>query len=605
VRIALSLCCIVLALGALLAIPFDGRLGSRPPDEGVPALRDQAKAVDDLRWVDPLGTSVKGTGTQLTRPEILRERTSRAWAGDTVGVARLNAVFAAEGMRRSRMVLDRWIPRIDPGTGLIPSDVLPEGQKWAYGDTGSDLYPHLAIAAHLLAPEYDPLFVGILEAERKLGPDVPDDVTVPGGQPVGLNLDDRIFGNAEYAKDGLLPMMDRLGPDPWLGRLVEIADKILAAAEHPTRAHGLLPADSTEVNGDVLQFLARTYWATGNRRYLEAANQISRAYLQEQLPMTTYLPVNRWDFTRKEPIDRRRFRLSDHGNEILPGLLEWHFAATASGDPDASADRVTIRRMLDRLADRGRSPDGLWMRVIEIPSGKVEQEGFSDNWGYDSQAFLIQSLIERIAPDGDPALAARYHDVAAESLAAVAKYRYYPWQSGEMDGYADTIESAIYILHEVDDPRAARWVDDQIGTLYGFQAPDGSVVERDLDGNFIRSALLNAYRLTGGARLAPWAPETLLGGVQEGGCLTLWASSSKDWQGSLVLDQPRHRDFLHMPYDYARLNKWPEWFTASAGTAYRVTDGQGATTLDGRALVDGLPLTLTAGQEQVIRVCPS
>ena len=61
-----------------------------------------------------------------------------------------------------------------------------------------------------------------------------------------------------------------------------------------------------------------------------------------------------------------------------------------------------------------------------------------------------------------------------------------------------------------------------------------------------------------------------------------------------------------MPYDYARLNKWPEWFTAAAGTAYRVTDGQGATsTHDGRALVDGLPLTLTAGQQQVIRVCPS
>ena len=121
----------------------------------------------------------------------------------------------------------------------------------------------------------------------------------------------------------------------------------------------MLPADSTEVNGDALQFLARTYWATGNRKYLEAANQISRAYLQEQLPMTTYLPVNRWDFAEKEPIDRRRFRLSDHGNEILPGLLEWHFAATLAGDPEASADRVTIRRMLDRLADKGRSPDGL------------------------------------------------------------------------------------------------------------------------------------------------------------------------------------------------------------------------------------------------------
>jgi len=603
VRFALSALCMIVALVALVAIPFDGRAGARPPDEGVPALREQARSVENLAWVDPLGVATRPTGTAPTRPEIVRERTSRAWAGDQVGVARLNAIFATEAQRRSRLVLDRWVPRIDPGTGLLPSDVLPEGHNWAYGDTGSDLYPHLAIAAHLLAPEYEPAFLGVLAAERKLGPDVPDDVTVPGGQPLGLNLNDRIFGNAEYAKDGLLPMVDRLGPDPWLGRLVEIADKILAASDTPTRAHGMIPADSTEVNGDALQFLSRVYWATGNRKYLEAANQISRAYLQEQLPMTTYLPVNRWDFAKKEPIERRRFRLSDHGNEILPGLLEWHFAATASGDPEAGADRITIRRMLDRLADKGRSPDGLWMRVIEIPSGKVEQEGFSDNWGYDSQAFLIQSLVERIAPDGDPAIGARYHEVAAASLAAVAKYRFYPWQSGEMDGYADAIESAIYILHEIDDPLAARWVDDQIGTLYGFQRPDGSVVERDLDGNFIRSALLNAARLTGGARLAPWSPNLLLGGAQEGGCLTLWAASSQDWQGRLILDQPRHRDFQRMPYDYARLNKWPEWFTADAGTAYRVTDGQGATTLDGRALVDGLPLSLIADHEQVIRVC--
>jgi hypothetical protein len=59
-----------------------------------------------------------------------------------------------------------------------------------------------------------------------------------------------------------------------------------------------------------------------------------------------------------------------------------------------------------------------------------------------------------------------------------------------------------------------------------------------------------------------------------------------------------------MPHDYPRLNKWPEWYTAQAGATYRVTDSQGATTdLDGRALVEGLPITLPAGQERTIRVC--
>ena len=561
--------------------------------------------VGDLAWVDPAGVTVRPTSTALTRTEITRERASRAWAGDHVGVARLNAIFAAEGFRRSRLVLDRWLTRFDPATGLLPSSLEPDGQLWAYGDTGSDLYPHLAIATHLLAPEHDRLFTRLLEAERKLGPDVPDDVRIPGGQPVGLDLNDRIFGTAEYAKDGLLPMLDRLGPDPWLGRLVEIADKILAASATPTRSHGMMPADSTEVNGDMLQVLARAYWATGDKKYLEAANRIGRTYTQEVFPTTTYLPPNRWDFVEKEPLDRRRFRLSDHGNEILlrPARV--------------APRRDRRRRSRGRHGPPGDPPDAGPPRRQGPEPGRPLDAGHRDPLRQGRSGRLLRQLGLRLAgvpdpgarrvgsrPDGDPAAGARYREVAAKSLGALASYRFYNWQSGEMDGYADAIESAIYILHEVDDPAAELWLDDQIGALYGFQKPDGAVVERDLDGNFIRSALLNAFRLTGGARLDPWSPDLLLGGSRDGDCLTLWATSSQDWQGKLILDRPRHRDFMNMPYDYPRLNKWPEWFTAAAGTAYRVTDSQGTTSdLDGKALIDGLPLTLPAGQERTIRVC--
>ena len=66
------------------------------------------------------------------------------------------------------------------------------------------------------------------------------------------------------------------------------------------------------------------------------------------------------------------------------------------------------------------------------------------------QAFLIQALIERVAPGGDPS--GRGIVRCRRIARRLANYRYYPWQSGEMDGYADTIESAIYIMHEVDDP---------------------------------------------------------------------------------------------------------------------------------------------------------
>lgn len=600
----LLIAALALVAAVLAVMPTDAR---RPDDAAevtwrAPALPDREAA--DLSWLDPQGMARAAVGASLSRAALGQLRAERAAAGDAVGVARVNALFAAEGLVRSRAVLERWLGRFDPKTGLIPTSTAPDGRLWAYGDTGSDLVPHLAIATHLLAPQYDRRFRRLLEAERRLGPDVPDDVRIPSGERLGLSARDRIFGVAEYAKDGLLPMLDRLGPDPWLGRLAELADRLVAASATPTRDYGLIPADSTEVNGDMLQVLARVYWATGERRYLDAATRIARTYVEDVLPTTTYLPPNRWDFVENEPLDRRRFRLSDHGNEILSGLLEWHLAATLSGDPKAPADRVVLRKMLDRLLDKGRSADGLWLRVIEIPSGRVEQEGLTDSWGYVSQALLIQELVERIAPDGDPAAAERYRDAAARSLAALAAHRGYDWEQGKMDGYADAIEGAVYLLHELDDPSAEAWLDDQIGVLYAFQQADGAVVERDLDGNFIRTALLDAFRRTGGARLDPWSPDVLLGGAREPGCLTLWLASSAPWQGRLVLDQPRHRLYGHLPYDYPRLNKWPEWFVAEAGQPYRLEDERGGTTeLDGETLAVGLPLALAPGETRTLRIC--
>ena len=605
-HLLVSILAVGLAVLVFMIAPSDMRRRSRDIQPSVAELRQRWQDSADLRWMDPEGLVEARIGAPLDRAELLRERADRIWAGDRIGEARINALLAGEAFARSRRVLDRWLDRFDPATGLLPNSMEPDGQVWAYGDTGSDLYPHLAIATHLLAPEFDDRFTRLLAAERTLKPALPDDVHIVSGQPVGLSDYDRIFGVAEYAKDGLLPMVDRLGRDPWLGRQIEIADALIDASATPTRHEGMLPADSTEVNGDALQIFVRTYWAIGDPKYLTAAGHIGRTYLEDVLPTTTFLPPNKWDFVQNEPKDHRRFRLSDHGNEILSGLLEWHLAATVSGDPDAAQHRLAIRRMLDRLADRGRNPDGLWLRVIEIPSGRVEQEGVTDNWGYISQAFLIQSLVERIAPEGDPALAARYREVAAQSLRALPRYRFYAWQQGVMDGYADSLESAVYMLNEIDDPPAALWLDDQLGVLYGFQHADGSVLERDLDGNFIRTALIAASRLTAGARLEPWTPEALVGASYDGSCVSLWAFSSEEWQGRLVFDQPRHATFNHMPYDYARLNKWPEWFVAVDGATYRLSDQRGTVTeVDGRTLVSGLGLELAPGEERSLRVCPA
>ncbi|MCC6176806.1 MAG: hypothetical protein IT305_15975 [Chloroflexi bacterium] len=601
------LSCLVLAAGIVGFIPTNrGDQGrSAPGGESEEAvLQARGDSSDDLRSVLNVSPALVGQ-TSLSRDVLVANRIRAARDGDVQSVARLNAIFAAEAFRRSDLVLGRWLPRRDPVSGLFPNSVQPDGQAWVYGDTGSDLFPHLGIATYILRPDRYGEIVAALDAERRGESGVPRDVKIGTGQRLDAKLADRIFGVAEYGKDGLLPLMDETGPDPWRDRLREITDAILAASTTPTRSHGMLPADSTEVNGDMLQILARLYFATSDATYLEAAGRIGRTYLEEVFPTTNFLPPNRWDFVNVEPLDRRRFRLSDHGNEIFSGLIEWHLAETVSGSPRAAEDRIAIRRLLDRLLQKGRNEHGLWYRVLEVPSGRVDQDGLTDNWGYLFQGYLTQAIVESVAPDGDPARAEAYRAAARQGLDALAYYRDYPWQQGEMDGYADTIESAIYLLNVFPDQTAELWVDDQMGVLYGFQAADGSVLERDLDGNFIRTTLLQALRLTAGVRAVPWSPDVLVGSARDGDCLTLWAGSDTGWSGRLLFDVPRHRLYGRMPVNYPRLNTWPEWFTVEADAQYRVEGASGAATATGADLAAGLPLDLATGATQTLRVCPA
>ena len=44
------------------------------------------------------------------------------------------------------------------------------------------------------------------------------------------------------------------------------------------------------------------------------------------------------------------------------------------------------------------------------------------------------------------------------------------------------------------------------------------------------------------------------------------------WSGELRFDTPRHRDVLHLPWDWPRINSFPEWYTVEASREYRVRD---------------------------------
>jgi hypothetical protein len=287
-------------------------------------------------------------------------------------------------------------------------------------------------------------------------------------------------------------------------------------------------------------------------------------------------------------------------------MLEWHLGAVLRGEPSAATAREPIRRMLDRLLEKGRNADGLWFRVLQIPSGEVDGEGLTDNYGYLLQAYLMAALAEERSGNGDPVRATRYRQAVRQAVLALPRYPYYEWQQGEMDGYADAIESALYLLHE-DDDWAEGWLDEQIAVMYGFQAADGTVLGAYLDGNFIRTALLYGFARTEGLRLEPWREDVLLGAVRDGDCVAVSVGGRTDWDGQLLFDSARHRRHLKLPVDYPRLNMWAEWFVVEPDGQYRVEDsgGQLSGQYDGEPLLSrGLALRLEAGVERRLRICP-
>lgn len=539
-----------------------------------------------------------------SRAALLDARQRAIAAGASNELADVHAALARDALARVSTLTVHWLDHRDPVTGLLPTRLRPDGQIWTYQDTASDLYPFLAIATKLLQPDRYGEILAVLDAERARSPGFPVDSPFGSDPVVNPDEEKRFLGATEYAKDGLLPLMDRLGPDPWLGRLTQIADRVLEAADTPT-PEGPIVASSTELNGNTLQMLARLYWATRDPRYYEMGRRIAAVYLDYQLPITEHVPSHRWDFMANEPIGPRRFYLGDHGDEIVSGLVEWHRIESELNRPVAAQHRLAVRRLLDRLLTRGRTPDGLWFEMIDVPGGRVRDADLTDNWGYLAQAYLHQAQIERGLPNGDLTVALTYEQEVSRALEAVARTGAYPWEAGQMDGVADTVESALYVLRWLQSPAADSWVHQEAGVLMRFQQPDGRVTDENIDGNFIRTVMLYAEWLSQGVRLDPWSPDVGLGAVRDGDCLLVHLEAVAPWSGRAVFDSERHRANLDLPTDYPRLNQWMQWFTVSPGARYELTgEGVAPLRLNGVELLAGQPVTLTADQAVSWRVCP-
>ncbi|MCS6951851.1 MAG: hypothetical protein RMK57_02120 [Bryobacterales bacterium] len=506
--------------------------------------------------------------------------------------ARQNGVRAHEMFARAQRMLHAWLRYADPETLLLP-DRLPgliRGQPnaelvYTPHNSGADNYPYLILTAYFTDPAlYDGRMREMLRNEIRY--------TCAPGTLIPANLDLRTrqlgppswFGAGEYAKDGLLAVTELLGRTPWYDRMVDLMDEFRRRAPIQTR-FGALPDTGAELNGDVMQVLARLIPMTADPNFREWALAIGRAYVEEILPANGWLPGYRWNFAEKT--DAGYTRLRDHGNEILVGLVLTHAVLADLGEARAAAWRPALRKMLDRVL-ASANPDGMLYNEVDNRDLKPRGQGLSDNWGY-----VYGAVYAFYQATGEE----RYREAVRRLLRNLPKYRNYDWESGSMDGLADSIEGAVYLVAREPVPEALDWIESEMQILLGYQQPDGTIERWYGDGNWNRTLLLYALMKTQGCFVRGWAPGVELGAVREGDRLYVTLHARQDWSGRLQFDFARHRRVLNLQRNYVRLNEWPEWYAVDENTLYRVRNETEKTEQLrlGSELKEGLPVRVTGG----------
>lgn len=482
--------------------------------------------------------------------------------------AAANGVQSEEVFRRTRRMLHAWLAYADPRTLLLP-DFLPgvKGNRRPFNlytphNSGADNYPYLVATAFFTDRAlYDGRLREMLRNEIRY-------TNVSGPIPGNLELKEQklgpasLFGAAEYAKDGLLAITELLGRTPWFYRMADMTAAVMEQA--PVESDfGRLPDKGAELNGDMLQTLVRLATMTGDRRFLGWAERIGDAYVREVLPRNHWTPGYTWDFTKHEGPDRMRLR--DHGNEMVVGLAllcaleDYHHTARAI------EYRAAIGRMLDRIL-QSANPDGMLYNEFRPSDLQPLDQRLSDNWGYVYGAVYTYYMVT-----GEP----RYRDAVVKVLGNLPKYRGYDWENGGHDGYADSIESALYLVAREPVPEALDWIESETRRLIAFQRPDGTIERWYGDGNWNRTLLLYALYKTQGCYLEGWREGVELGAHRERGRLYISLKAPAGWSGRLRFDYARHRRDINFDRNYVRLNEWPEWFTVDEDTLYVLTAAGG------------------------------
>eukprot|EP01105_Mastigella_eilhardi_P027459 TRINITY_DN846_c0_g1_i8.p1 TRINITY_DN846_c0_g1~~TRINITY_DN846_c0_g1_i8.p1 ORF type:complete len:505 (-),score=108.64 TRINITY_DN846_c0_g1_i8:383-1897(-) len=469
------------------------------------------------------------------------------WSPATLATLRGHAALQAEGLARCEGLTRAWLALADKETGLLPRNT--KERAWVVKDSASDNYPYLVVSAYLTDRVlFGSTMLDILHAEAKYTSRVGrvrDDYSFEKHTWVREKLDmsKAVFGTAEYIKDGLLPLTDYLGPSPWSDEMLGMMDDLWAYA-NVKWPYGVIPSSDIEVHGDLLQALARLYWFTGNPKYIEYATRVGDYYMLGGHHLTHN---NTW------------LQLRDHGCEVLAGLVELYVALQYTDPTKHEAYRKPIHDMLDRILEVGRNEHGMLYNVIDPKTGKTPggkkrkfASQLSDTWGYTYNAYYTVYLLDNTTA---------YRDAVRFVLSNLPHYPRYNWEppNDAQDGHADSIEGAITLYNREPVAAAKAWADEDIHVLWSKQRNGGLIEGIHADGNFARTTIMYCLWKSLGATVQPWRSDVGVGAVPGmDGEVLLLVVATQPWDGSLFFDVPRHSLYYHLPFDYPRINQFPE-----------------------------------------------
>lgn len=498
-----------------------------------------------------------------------------------------NGQAANEAFRRSHRFLLGWLSKADPATGLIRRNLKESTCIWNAWDAAADNYPFMVMTAAMLDK---PLFEGkmreMLATETRLTSRVgrlPDTYSfcIKGFEKSIIDTSQIVFGSAEYMKDGLVPLTEWIGPSPWSERMLGILEDLDKIVDVPTQIKGSFFGNSAvvEVGGDLLQVLARMYWLTRNPKWLQWGIQIGDYYLSPE-----HLPTRALS----------RLRLRDHGCEIVSGLVELYAVVSEVNPTKKQQWQPYIHEMLNVILAKGRNEYGLFYDEINPLTGEIIQKRLADNFGYTLNAFYTVYLIDHVVA---------YREATLKALGSLsANYRNHDWESGSADGYADAIEGTLNLYLREPIPSAKDWLDSEIKVLWNFQKPDGIIEGWHGDGNFARTSLMYALWKTAGVSVSDWNPNLTFGAVTVKDTLFMTVTSPTAWKGKLIFGSKWHKNHLHLPVDYPRINQFQEWFPIEPNRNYRLVKGAQTQVIKGSKLIVGFPIQLGANEVIQLKV---